>query len=302
MKAVQLLAYGDVSQLVYTDVPTPEPKAGEILIKVLATSVNPVDWKIREGAMKERMPLQLPTILGRDVAGEVYKVGPGVSGFIIGQRVLGMAMATYADYVIAKPEELAEMPEGLTMEQGGSLPLILLTGGQLAIQGMEVAQGQTVLITGALGSVGRTALFVAKQKGATVLAGVRKNQKQEAAKLGAAGVVALDDATEIANLPQLDAIGDTVGGDTINPLLEKLKPKGILGSVLGAPPAAEGKDIKVNAFMAKPDATMLRDLAKAVTNGDLRIPIAKQFPLSQAAEAQTFAEKGGSGGKVVLIP
>ena len=143
-------------------------------------------------------------------------------------------------------------------------------------------------------------MYVAKLHGARVIAGVRSRQKPEATGLGADQVMAIDDDAEIAGLPMLDAIADTVGHEIIAKLLEHLKPKGTLGSVLGEPPAAKGKPILVRAFMAHPDAKRLGELAMAVARGDLKIPIARRLPLAQAAEAQRLAERGGSGGKVLL--
>lgn len=301
MKAVRIHEYGDVDQLRLEEIPTPPPGAGEVLVRVLAASINPVDWKIRSGAAKDRIPVKLPFIPGRDVAGEVASLGDGVNDFKPGQHVMGLVNNSYAEYLVAKASALTAMPPGLSSETAGSLPLVLLTGAQLVEHGIEPKSGDTVLITGALGSVGRTAVFVAKQHGAKVIAGVRAKQKEEARELGAEQVVAIDDDAEISSLPQLDAIGDTVNGETITKLLPKLKKGGRLGSVLGKPSAADQFDVKVVAFMAQPDAARLHQLAADVQKGLLVIPISRQFPLSEVQEAQKFAEKGAKG-KIVLIP
>jgi NADPH:quinone reductase-like Zn-dependent oxidoreductase len=189
----------------------------------------------------------------------------------------------------------------LAADLAGALPLVVLTGAQLVEKGVQPQAGQTVLITGALGSVGRSAVHVAKQHGAKVIAGVRANQKEDASSLGAERVVALDSDAEISALPLLDGIGDTVGGEVIGKLLPKLKQGGHLGSVLGKPANADKFDINVVAFMAQPDAARLHQLAEDVQNGSLKIPIAKRFPLSEAGEAQKFAEKGANG-KVLITP
>lgn len=299
MKAVQIHAYGDVDQLRYEEVPTPEPGKSEVLVKVIATSVNPIDWKIRSGAAKDRMPVTFPYIPGRDVAGEVTVLGNDVTDLRPGQKVMGFVNSTYAEYLVAKASALALVPEGLAPETAGALPLVLVTGAQLVEIGVEPKAGATVLITGAVGSVGRTAVHVAKQHGARVIAGVRANQKEEAAGLGAERVVAIDDDREISSLPELDAIGDTVGGEVITKLLPKLKKGGRLGSVLNNPPKPEG--IEVVHFMAQPNATRLRQLAEDVHKGLLSIPISRKFRLSEVQEAQKFAEKGANG-KVILLP
>jgi NADPH:quinone reductase-like Zn-dependent oxidoreductase len=213
---------------------------------------------------------------------------------------MGMVNNSYAEFLTAPADSLAIIPDGLAPEEAGALPLVLTTGAQL-IEHINPKSGQKILVTGALGNVGRAAVFLAKHYGARVLAGVRANQKKEAESLGAAEVVAIDDERAIQALPELDAIADTVDGETIGKLLPKLKKGGILGSVLGKPAAAEGRDIYVETFMAQPDADRLQQMARAVQEGEFQIPIAKRFKLKDAAEAQKFAEQA-SGGKVLLEP
>lgn len=301
MKAVQLHGYGDVDQLRYEEVPTPEPGDGEVLIKVLATSINPVNWKLRAGHLKELMPLQLPAILGRDVSGEVVAVGRNVQGVKAGDKVIGLVNRSYAEYLTAKADTLAPVPDGLNLEEAGVLPLVTLTGAQLIEHGVKPTPGQTVLVTGAVGSVGRTAVHVAKKHGAHVVAGVRAKQKKEAEELGAHAIVALDDGREIASLKDLDAIADTIDGEVIARLLPALKKSGVLASVLGKPKAAEGSGIRVEPVWAQPDRVRLRQLAEDVQRGEFTIPISKRFKLSDIRHAQEFAEKG-AGGKVLITP
>lgn len=301
MKAVRLHGYGGVDQLRYEDVPTPEPGPDEVLVRLAATSVNPIDWKLRSGARKAVMPLTFPAILGRDLAGTVEKAWSNVNNPTPGQKVIGIANGTYGEYVTVRAEHVTVLPDGLDLVKSAALPLVVTTGAQL-IQHMRTKAGDLVLITGALGSVGRTAVYAAKSKGARVIAGVKTEQKKNAASLGADQVVAIDDESEIAGLPELDAIGDTVDHDVIGKLIPKLKPGGVLGSVLGKPKEAEGKDIRVEAFMATADASLLRQMADAVRDGKLTIPIAKTMKLSEASEAQELSERGAVGGKLLLIP
>jgi NADPH:quinone reductase-like Zn-dependent oxidoreductase len=299
VKAVVLTGYGDVDKLELREVPEPRPKEGEVKIRAAATSVNPIDWKIRHGAHRQQMPVSFPAVLGRDVAGTVVEMGPGVTSLKVGDRVMGLVHEGYAEFVVAPAEELAKVPDGLDLQDAAALPLVVTTGLELMEDQVRPKRGETVLVTGALGGVGRTAVFVAKQHGARVLAGVRASQKEAAAELGADGVVAIDDDREIAALPPLDAIADTVSGETIEKLLPHLKNGGTLGSVLGEPPGAKGREIRVNAFMAHPDAKRLGRLAKAVGRGEFRIPIGKRLPLTEAREAQRLAE-GGRVGKVLM--
>jgi NADPH:quinone reductase-like Zn-dependent oxidoreductase len=167
---------------------------------------------------------------------------------------------------------------------------------------MQLKPGDLVLVTGALGNVGRAAVYLARRQGARVITGVKTRQKQDADSLAVDQVVAIDDEKEIAALPELDAIADTVGHDVIGKLIAKLKPGGVLGSVLGKPKEADGKNIRVEALIGSPDASLLRQMADAVRDGELTIPVVKRMKLSEAGEAQALAEKGSVGGKILLMP
>ena len=301
MKAVQLHAYGGVDQLFFEDVPDPKPGAGELLIKVAATSLNPVDWKLRRGELKDAMPLKLPAILGRDVAGTVVSLGSGTQGFQAGDRVMGLVNRAYAEFLVAKPEDLTRIPDGLNTEDAAALPLVVLTGSQLIEDGVQPKPGQTVLITGAVGNVGRTAVYVARKHGMKVIAGVKASQRKDAETLGAEQVVALDDDKGIASLGQVDAIADTVGHDVIQKLMPHIRPNGVLATVVGAPPGSQGKSFRVQQVWAHPDSKRLHELAEAVARGEFSIPVAKKMKLSQVREAQTTAEAGGVS-KILLIP
>jgi NADPH:quinone reductase-like Zn-dependent oxidoreductase len=300
MKAVRMHGYGGADQLRYEDAPTPVPGPNEVVVKLSATSVNPIDWKIRRGDRKASMTLQFPVILGRDVAGEISAAAAGASDFKIGQKVMALADRAYAEFVAVPIALLAPVPEGLDIEQAGALPLVVSTGAEL-MERIGPQRGDTVLVTGALGGVGRTAVYVALERGARVIVGVRARQKQQAQALKAARIVALDSDDEVSALPELDAIADTVNGEVIGKLLAKLKRGGALGSVLGKPKAAEGKDIRIEAFSVQPNAMRLARMAEAVRSGKLAIPIARKFKLSEAAAAQQLAETGHVDGKVVLV-
>jgi NADPH:quinone reductase-like Zn-dependent oxidoreductase len=303
MKAIVLSEYGGPDKLQLRDRPEPEPGAGQIKVRVASASLNPVDWKQRSGALKSAMPLELPAVLGRDAAGEVVEVGAGVTAFKVGDRVMGLVNGGYAEFVVASVAAWAEIPEDLAPIDAGALPLVILTGDQLAdaTLGGKTGAGSTVLVTGAVGPVGRVAVFVLKQRGAKVLVGVRGKQLEDAKKINADGVVALDDDAALAELPTLDAIADTVGGDTIAKLLPKVKQGGTIGSVIGETQGAKERGLTVNAFHTRPNSDRLATLGAAVASGELYIPISQRFPLAEAAAAHALAEKGGLG-KVLLIP
>jgi NADPH:quinone reductase-like Zn-dependent oxidoreductase len=302
MKAVLIYAYGDPSQLRYENTDMPKYGDNEVLVRVRATSVNPIDWKIRSGAAKARMPIEFPAILGRDLAGEVVELGRNVQGFAKGMRVMAVANGTYAEYAVAKADVLSPIPEALNFEQAGALPLVTTTGSQLIERAVKPKQGQTILVTGALGSVGRTAVHVARQHGTRVLAGVRTKEKEEAARLNVDSIIAIDSDEEISHLHDLDAIADTVGGTTIQRLLKTIRKGGVLGSVLGTPEGADKFDIHVEAFMAQPDASRLHQLADDVARHEFSIPIARTMKLQDVQEAHRISERGGLSGKIVLIP
>lgn len=300
MKAVLLTDYGDVDKLVFKDVPEPAPGLREVKVHVEGASINPVDVKLRRGDLRAMRPLDFPTILGRDVAGTVREVGEAVRELEVGDRVMGLVDHGYAEIVVAPVEAFAKLPDEVGVEEAAALPLAGLTGAQLVEEVVQVKPGDLVLVTGALGSVGRVAVFAAKQRGARVLAGVRSSQLDRAEELEADGVVALDDPRALDALPLLDAIADTVNGAVLESLLPKVKRGGVVGTVLGKPKSATG-DVTVRTMMVHPDAARLAELGEAVADGEFELPVAKRFPLSDVRSAQRMAEQHGVG-KVVLVP
>jgi len=304
MKAIVVHQYGGPEVLKFEDYPDPVPGPGEVLVRVAAASVNPIDYKRRAGLTKDFYPMHFPSLIGVDVAGTVVKIGPGVDGFSVGDQVFAMADNTYAQLCVVKAAVLAKIPNGLDLIQAAALPLVTTTGSQL-MSATGIKGGQTVMVVGAAGNVGRSAIFTAKQRGATVIAGVLKRQMQmqmdEAKTVGADQAVATDDDTAIANLAPLDAVADTVGGRTAEKLIAKVKPGGVYASVVEAPQnAAKYPAVKVVHVFSKFDRKTLEFMAEAVRDGKLVIPISQKLPLSEAAAAQAAAEKGGVG-KILLV-
>jgi NADPH:quinone reductase-like Zn-dependent oxidoreductase len=302
MKAIVLHAYGGPEQLRYEDTDVPEFGDNEVLVRVRATSVNPIDFKLRSGAAKARMPVDFPAILGRDLAGEVVEVGRNVTGFPKGMRVMALANGTYAEFTVAKADVLAPIPDALNFERAAALPLVVTTGAQLIERAVKPQPGQRLLVTGALGGVGRSAVHVARRHGTRVIAGVREKEKAQAAELSVDEVVAIDNEREVEMLHDLDAIADTVGGTTIQRLFKALKPGGVIGSVLGVPEGAREHNIRAEALLAMPDASRLYELADDNARNEFTIPIARTMKLQEAAEAQRLAENGGVKGKIILVP
>ena len=300
MKAIVIHQYGGPEVLKFEDYPDPVPGQGEVLVRVAAAGVNPIDYKRRAGLTKDFYPLHFPGLIGVDMAGTVVKLGPGVEGFSVGDQVFAMADNTYAQLCVVKAAVLAKVPKGLDLVQAAALPLATVTGNQL-LSGTGIKAGLTVLVVGAVGNVGRSAVFTAKERGATVIAGVLKRQTDEAKTVGADQVVATDDDAAIANLAPLDAVADAVGGRTAEKLIAKVKAGGVYASVVELPQnAAQYPSVKVVHVFSKFDRKTLESMAEAVRDGKLVIPISQELPLSEAAEAQATAEKGGVG-KILLV-
>src|SRR3984885_6888527 len=300
MKAIVVHEYGGPEVLKFEDYPDPVPGPGQVLVRVAAASVNPIDYKRRAGLTKDFYPMHFPGLIGVDMSGTVVKLGPGVEGFSVGDQVFAMADNTYAELCVVNTAVLAKIPKGLDLIRAAALPLVTTTGNQL-LSATGIEAGQTVMVVGAVGNVGRSAVFTAKEHGATVIAGVLKRQMDEAKTVGADQVVATDDDTAIANLAPLDAVADAVGGRTAEKLIAKVKPEGVFATVLEAPQnAAKYPSVKVVHVFSKFDRKTLEFMAEAVRDGKLVIPISQTLPLRQAAEAHAAAEKGVAG-KILLV-
>jgi len=296
MKAAVLTRYGDVDALELREVQEPSPKAGEVKLHVAASSLNALDLKILSGAVKEWFPQKFPSILGFDASGEVVELGSGVSGLSIGDRVFGQVRHALAEYATVQATSLARIPPGLELVDAAAIPVVGLTGAQL-IEAIQPGQGDRVLVTGALGSVGRVAVHVARKAGARVVAGVRGERAKEARSLEADEVLALDDPAAVERVALLAGIADTVGGETTRRLLPRLRPGGVLASAVGAP-SGGAEHVTVKAITAHADGRLLVELGQEVARGELILPLAGRFPLAQIRDA--FRRAGEGAGKVLV--
>lgn len=302
MKAVLLYEYGGPENLKFEDtVPEPTLNGDWVLIESAGASVNPIDWKIRSGGRQKDFPLQLPAILGRDVSGVVRAVGTNIRNFKPGDRVLATANATYAELVAVEGATLTHLPDGLDLVDSAAIPLVVLTGDQLVRLAARLQSGQRVLVSGALGGVGRAAVHTAKKLGAHVIAGVRARQLPEAQALGAAETIAIDDDGACARLEPVDCIADTVGGETAAKLFKKIKEGGKFGYASVFPDGASetNPSVTITRVFARPDASKVREFADDVRDGKFVLPIGHRMPLREAARAHALAQRGGSG-KIIL--
>lgn len=301
MKAICFHEYGGPEVLRYEDMPGPPLARNAVLIEADATSVNPHDWKLRSGVLQQHWPLDLPHIPGFDVSGVIGAIGEDVQGFQTGDRVFTMAKATYAELVTAPAATLARLPDGVDPADAAALPVVVLTGGQLVKDTIQVTAGQTVLVTGALGNVGRAAVHMANKLGARVIAGVRASRLSEAAGLQVAGTLALDDAEAMARSGKFDAVADTIGRDLAEPLMALIRPGGRYGYASRiADGAAERHPHVASAtrVFGQPEPDMLRSFAEDVRDGLFTIPITGRMHLREAGAAHALQSE--KGGKIVL--
>src|SRR5580693_4789178 len=305
MRAVVLHEYGGPEKLKFEDnVPDPQVSGDTVLIAAAATSVNPIDWKVRSGARQKDFPLSFPAILGCDVSGVVRAVGANVKHFKPGDRVLAFSNATYAELVAVPDSDVTHLPDGLDLADAAAIPLVALTGDQLVRLATNVQKRQVVLVTGALGGVGRAAVHTAKKMGAQVIAGVRGKELDDARALGVSDVLAIDDDKAIEKFRLVDAIADTVGGEVAAKLIAKAKQNGSFGytAVLPESAAAQNPTVKITRVRAQPDPSKVREFADDLRDGKFVLPIGRRMPLREAAEAHVLGEKGGIGKILLLAP
>ncbi len=286
----------------YQDMPDPELRAGDVLVKVSGIGINPEDMLERNGVLKDAYPLEFPAIIGLDVSGIVIATGDHVTDLNIGDRVCGWSYHTYAELVADKSAYFARVPDTMDLVDAAALPLVGVTGTQLVGRAGELQSGQAVLVSGAAGAVGRCAVYAAKMLGAHVIAGVLRSQLDQAQSIGADETVALDDAAAFASIEQVDLVANTLRGKSAADLLAKVRDGGIFASVTGAPEGSNNyPNVRVVPFQSKQNRGTIELIAHAVNDGKMAIPIGLRAELKNAGGAQAAFTKGGIG-KVLLVP
>ncbi len=305
MKAICLESFGGPETLHMQDIERPVPAADEVLIKVRAASVNPVDYKIRSGHYPPVKEQDLPRILGRDVSGVVVGCGAEVTEFHAGDEVFAMldrGSGGYAEYVTIKADLCASKPATLGYAEAAAVPLAAITAWQGLFDYGRLESGQRVLIHGGAGGVGHFAIQFAKARGAVVATTVSAQDKEFVRGLGADQ--AIDYKTERFEdlVSDVDLVFDLVAGDTQERSWAVLKDGGTMVSTLAKPSDSQAKAHHARAtnYMAQPDATELKAIADLIDNGKVRPVIKATYPLEQAAAAQRQLEREHTPGKVVL--
>ena len=302
VKASVVSAYGGPEVMKYQDMPDPKPGAGDVVVKVAGIGINPEDMLERNGNLKDQWPLHFPAIIGLDVSGTVVATGDGVTDLKVGDRVCGWSYHTYAEMVADKASLFAKVPETMDLVEAAAIPLVGVTGSQLISVASGLQPGQTVLVAGAAGAVGRSAVYMAKVSGARVIAGVQGFQLDQAAGIGADEAIALDDPAAFATIPQVDVVANTLRGKAATDLLAKVKDGGTFASVTGEPDGTKDyPKVRVVSFVSKQDRAVIAFMVDAVNAGKLGIPIGRREKLQNAGAAQAAFTKGGIG-KVLLVP
>jgi NADPH:quinone reductase-like Zn-dependent oxidoreductase len=305
MKAVRMHEFGKADVLVYEDAPRPQAKPGEVLVKVHAAGVNPVDWKIRSGGFGKGKG-QLPMILGGEISGTVESCGAEVKGFKAGDEVWALLPLSrwggYAEYALVAEGDLARKPRSMDFVQAAGVPLAALTAWQALLDTAGLKEGQSVLIHAGAGGVGHFAIQIAKSKGAKVYATASAGNLGFLKELGAD--VAIDyKAQKFEDVAkEMDVVLDSIGGDTQARSIGCLKQGGYLVSIVYPPPAKklEEAGVKGSIILVKPNAKELDELSKLVEDKQLKCVVSATLPLADARKAHELSETGHTQGKIVL--
>jgi NADPH:quinone reductase-like Zn-dependent oxidoreductase len=306
MQEVCIYSYGGPEVLKYQAAPRPHPDEGEVLVRVHAAGINPVDWKIREGHLKEMLHHTFPLVLGWDLSGVVETLGPGIKRLKAGDEVFSRPDISrdgaYAEFIVIKESEVALKPHSIDHVHAAALPLAGLTAWQTLFDAGKLAAGQRVLIHAGAGGVGHLAVQLAKWKGAEVIATASAHNHDLLRKLGADQIVDYKTVRFEEAVQPVDVVLDTLGGEIQERSWKVLKPGGILVSTVNPPSAEIAAAHKVRqAFVfVQPNAAQLAQIASLVDTEKLKVIVETVLPLSDATRGQELSERGHTRGKIVL--
>ena len=306
MKAVRFHCYGGPEVLELEDIPRPVPGASEVLIRVHAAGVNPLDWKVRAGHVKDWLKHRLPLIPGWDVSGVVAAIGHGHTDFRVGDEVFAlldfMRDGAYAEYALAEKRNLAPKPTAVDHTRAGATPLAALTAWQALFDVADLVSGQTILIHGAAGGVGHFAVQFAKWKGTRVIGTASAGNEGFLRDLGADKVIDYR-TTEFEDVVHdVDVVFDTIGGDVQRRSWQVLKKGGILVTTLGVTSQEEARKLGVRGegLLVHPDEAQLAHIGHQIDIGELKPAVTEVLPLAKAAKAHELSQTGHVRGKIVL--
>jgi NADPH:quinone reductase-like Zn-dependent oxidoreductase len=309
MRTVHFYAYGGPEQLVMEQVPLPEPQVSEVLVRVYAAGVNPIDWKIRKGFFKDVRPVPLPFTPGSELAGTVEALGPGVTAFEFGQAVYGRgAKGAYADYAVVPADSLAHKPRNISFDQAASVPIGASTAWMALFSLADLQAGQQVLVHGAAGGVGNYAVQLARWKGAHVIGTASFTNLEFVHVLGAETVIDYNTTPFEHVVHDVDIVVDPIGGQTQDRSWSLIKPGGMLVAI--GHPAAEDMAAQHGVRTASTVLDQrvpprisnepLQEISALIESGLLHPQVGKIFPLEEATQAQMLSETGHGRGRIVL--
>ncbi len=311
MKSAQMKNYGSSEVIeINQDDSVPDPSAGKVLVKVKAAGVNPIDWKIREGYMKQMIQLHFPSTLGMDFSGIMEEIGSGVTGFSQGDEVYGQASVVsggsgaFAEMALANADSIAHKPKTLSHQEAAGLPLVGVSAWQALVETIQLKSGQKILNHGGAGGIGSIAIQLARHLGAYVATTVSADDKQFAKELGADEIIDYKTQAFDEIIHDYDAVFDTVGRDTYRKSFKVLKKGGIIVSMLEQPDQGLMDRLGVKAVyqFTQVNKGRLAKLAEWVDKDNIRVNVDRTFPLDEAAKALDYQKDQHPRGKIVLAP
>lgn len=306
MKAAYIEQYGGSDQFKVGELARPTIGADDVLIEVYAASVNPVDWKLREGYLKEMLTYEMPLVIGWDVSGVIKEVGANVTNLQVGDEVFSRPdiarQGTYAEYVAVDAHLVVKKPATLSFEEAASLPLVAHTAWQVMFEVMKAQSGDRIFIGAGSGGVGTVAIQLAKAHGLYVITSTSTPNVDWVKALGADEVIDYKQQDPATTVRELDFVFDTMGGNGQGKLYDMLKENGMLVSISTPPDEAEAEraNVRCEYVFMQPTGERLQQIADAVEQGELKPVIDRVFPLEETKQAHDYGEEGHAKGKIVI--
>lgn len=313
MKAVIIEEFGDLSQVKMSHIPITGPLPNEVQIEVSYAAINPVDWKIAAGLLRERMPYEFPITLGWDVAGKISKLGGEVSQFKVGDEVFAYARkskikeGTLAEYICLDESVITHRPKKLSLKEAAAIPLVGLTAWQALFEAAKIKSQETILIHAGAGGVGNLAIQLAKQYGAKVITTASVANHPYVKKLGADIAIDYHQENFVTKIKSshpdgIDVVFDTIGGKTLEDSFTVIKPGGRLVTIIQQIPQDIAAKYKVHGsyVFVRPDGKQLKAIADLIDSGKIIVPEIQEYPLLKAKEALIELKSGHTKGKIVI--